>query len=349
MANTTIPSELIADGAITSAKLDTNIAVGGTLTVTGDANFDSNTLFVDASANAVGIGTSTPSGKLDVVGDIKTSGEYVINSGTTAKWTIGQSSDDLYFYSVSSGSERLRINSSGSVLVGKTVTDLDLAGSALFNTGQAYHTRSGDTALYLNRLSSDGTIIDLRKNGTAVGSIGTFGGTTYYASNTHGFLINGTQIEPSNNTGGRLDNTVDIGSPTYRFKNLILSGGVYLGGTGAANKLDDYEEGTWTPSFSTGTWANVANFTYTKIGRLVHVTGYLATPSNLPNGNLIISGFPFPANANYNMFPLWYAGSASTIAYAYMGNNETSITVRPVNGGVDTMSELSVQMVYTTT
>jgi trimeric autotransporter adhesin len=50
----------IADGAITSAKLDTNIAVGGTLTVTGDANFDSNTLFVDASANAVGIGTSSP-------------------------------------------------------------------------------------------------------------------------------------------------------------------------------------------------------------------------------------------------------------------------------------------------
>jgi hypothetical protein len=48
----------IADGAITSAKLDTNIAVGGTLTVTGDANFDSNTLFVDASANAVGIGDS---------------------------------------------------------------------------------------------------------------------------------------------------------------------------------------------------------------------------------------------------------------------------------------------------
>jgi tryptophanase len=50
----------IADGAITSAKLDTNIAVGGTLTVTGDANFDSNTLFVDASANSVGIGTSSP-------------------------------------------------------------------------------------------------------------------------------------------------------------------------------------------------------------------------------------------------------------------------------------------------
>jgi hypothetical protein len=43
----------IQNGAITSAKLDTNIAIAGTLGVTGDANFDSNTLFVDASANAV--------------------------------------------------------------------------------------------------------------------------------------------------------------------------------------------------------------------------------------------------------------------------------------------------------
>jgi hypothetical protein len=66
MANTTIPSELIADGAITSAKLDTNIAVGGTLNVSGDANFDSNTLFVDASANAVGIGTTSPDAMLRI-------------------------------------------------------------------------------------------------------------------------------------------------------------------------------------------------------------------------------------------------------------------------------------------
>ena len=40
-----------------------------------------------------------------------------------------------------------------------------------------------------------------------------------------------------------------------RFKDLYLSGGVYLGGTGAANKLDDYEEGTWTPTLGNGATA----------------------------------------------------------------------------------------------
>ena len=41
-----------------------------TLTASGDANFDSGTLFVDVSANRVGVGTTTPAATLDVDGDI---------------------------------------------------------------------------------------------------------------------------------------------------------------------------------------------------------------------------------------------------------------------------------------
>jgi len=44
------------DGSVTSAKLDTNIAVSGDLTV------DTNTLYVDSTNNRVGIGTTSPSG-----------------------------------------------------------------------------------------------------------------------------------------------------------------------------------------------------------------------------------------------------------------------------------------------
>ena len=43
--------------------------------------------------------------------------------------------------------------------------------------------------------------------------------------------------------GARVDATVDLGVSAHRFKDLYLSGGVYLGGTGSANYLDDYEEG----------------------------------------------------------------------------------------------------------
>ena len=45
------------------------------------------------------------------------------------------------------------------------------------------------------------------------------------------------------------DAATDLGASGGRFKDLYLSGGVYLGGTGAANKLDDYEEGGSLDSF----------------------------------------------------------------------------------------------------
>jgi len=56
-----------------SAKLDVvgNTELNGALTQSGgDVNFDSNTFFVDESANKVGIGTITPNADLEVVGDM---------------------------------------------------------------------------------------------------------------------------------------------------------------------------------------------------------------------------------------------------------------------------------------
>ena len=50
----------IQDDAVTSAKLDTNIAIDGDLTV------DTNTLHVDSTNNKVGIGTTSPNSKLTI-------------------------------------------------------------------------------------------------------------------------------------------------------------------------------------------------------------------------------------------------------------------------------------------
>ena len=123
----------VADGAITSAKLDTNIAVGGTLTVTGDANFDSNTLFVDASANAVGIGTASPTfsagGGLNVAHG--TFATIRATGGASTGVDFAQASDgkgyvyvrdnaDLIFGT--NNAERMRITSGGGVVVNGTST-----------------------------------------------------------------------------------------------------------------------------------------------------------------------------------------------------------------------------------
>jgi hypothetical protein len=91
-------------------------------------------------------------------------------------------------------------------------------------------------------------------------------------------FVNGNEhFRPFNMTSNTsTDNLMDIGSSSKRFKDLYLSGSVYLGGTTSANALDDYEEGTWTPTlypnhrYVHGRTIYVSHKllrTYTKIGR----------------------------------------------------------------------------------
>jgi len=77
--------------------------------------------------------------------------------------------------------------------------------------------------------------------------------------------------------------------------------GVAVGGTGAANTLDDYEEGTWTAAFSSGSGSVTINQTagtYTKIGRQVTVQGALTVGSvSSPSGAWTVSGLPFTSGS----------------------------------------------------
>ena len=79
--------------------------------------------------------------------------------------------------------------------------------------------------------------------------------------------------------------------------------------------LDDYEEGTWTPTYSGSNSNPTVSFTsqiarYTKVGRLVSVWGYLRVNSTSGgDGSLSIEGLPFTsANTNY---------VAGTVGYAH--------------------------------
>ena len=80
----------------------------------------------------------------------------------------------------------------------------------------------------------------------------------------------------------------------------ISRGGIAFGGdTAAANTLDDYEEGSWTPNYSRpnmtiGNAGQVGR--YTKVGRVVHIVGklYTTSESGSPTGGPItVTGLPF--------------------------------------------------------
>lgn len=79
----------------------------------------------------------------------------------------------------------------------------------------------------------------------------------------------------------------------------LTSGGIAIGGTGAANTLDDYEEGTWTvPNGAvngiTYAVASVAGNTYTKIGRQVTINAQVTFGGHTADGNATYLGtLPF--------------------------------------------------------
>jgi hypothetical protein len=113
-------------------------------------------------------------------------------------------------------------------------------------------------------------------------------------------FTSGNTIQPRKNSAAD-DGNISIGTSGNRFKDLYLSGSVYLGGTTSANALDDYEEGTFTPTVTGVSTAGTTTYTsqfgfYTKIGRQVFVVVDVAYTAATGTGGMKIQ-MPF-ASAN---------------------------------------------------
>ena len=84
-----------------------------------------------------------------------------------------------------------------------------------------------------------------------------------------------------------------------RNRMVDFGGGIYLGGTGSANKLDDYEEGAWTPAYTGGSsgYSNQQG-KYTKIGEQVTVYFLISMNNNQVGGSTLqVGGLPFTSNS----------------------------------------------------
>ena len=166
----------------------------------------------------------------------------------------------------------------------------------------------GATVATFDRATSDGDIVEFQKGGTKLGSIGNVNGSApgdlficSSAGSHSGLSFGGGNVVPTDNTGSFADNACDLGTSSTRFKDLYLSGGVYLGGTGSANYLDDFEEGTWTPTADQGVSGfTIASSPYIKAGSLVYVQCYLVGLGTKSASALKIGGLPFnPSNDAY--------------------------------------------------
>ena len=350
----------------------------------GDISFYEDTgttakFFWDASAERLGLGTTSPSGALHVFNSsageqfisssnsamrfVSTGGANYIQSGTA---TSSSSAADLIFTNVGGSGETMRIDSSGRLLVGLTGASGfgTVETDTLTTTGQCILARTGgNVGIGTSSLTGGNTILNLSRTGSGVGCNMQFANShnsAFYvgiAGNTSGDAIlhsaDGTAgmafgtgntermriLSGGNITIGTVDayfysnassggTTIDAGfkleSSTQALEfwtadaermridssgHLIVPNGVTLGtavGTyAAANTLDDYEEGTFTPTVAGTTTAGSASYSiqqarYTKIGRLVYYSIRIGYSSHTGAGNMIINGLPFTSDSLYS-------------------------------------------------
>ena len=159
----------------------------GTVSMSDDLTVDSGTLFVDASTNRVGVGTTSPDHTLTVSASSSPVIEIEQTSGGPYKANIVLSGNDTEFRGSSgniefytgnddgaSSTERMRIDSSGTVLVGTTDTSPFNNTSTVGTTiagGELQLASVNGEAAYFNRSGSDGRVINIRRAGTFIGGI----------------------------------------------------------------------------------------------------------------------------------------------------------------------------------
>ena len=214
------------------------------------------------------------------------------------------------------------------LLVGQTTNAETGTGIGLVPDGTSHMYSGGTDALMLGRGGSDGDILSFNKSGTTVGSVGALGANAYINSQggtlkistvgTERYNFDLDQIYPS------VDNDTNLGLSSKRFKDLYLSGGAYLGGTGSANKLDDYEEGTFQMSASGVSGGAFGYGKYVKIGSLVHWQWYSGAMNVTGSGYATLTGLPFTTSSSSGYYSTFttshntYSGTA-TNGYTQVG------------------------------
>ena len=303
---------------LTGGQLDvgSNIKIGTAGVVTA-------TSFSGSGANLTNLPAANLTGTLPAISGANLTGISVdnISEGNTKAEVVDTGAG--HFKVETDGAERFRVNDNGKLTTGGETSPDVITGGLCLNTGNAdgiffscknsdiAHGRTSldetDTLFSMRKISGDKGGVDLRGYTDSAGgdpAIRIFG--TIDDSSDAGYCpveLRGARKNTGGNTGTsgipvdrgvvRISNDGDNTVATFTGEGLC-----FHSDTAAANALDEYEEGTFTPRFQTsnGNWGgsmSSQNGSYTRIGNFVHVRFRIHWGSVSGSGTFRITALPF--------------------------------------------------------
>ena len=158
--------------------------------------------------------------------------------------------------------------------------------------------------------------------------------------------------------------TIGVGNTTPAASGAGITFPATASASSDANTLDDYEEGSWTPSFVGASTAGTTTYSgrtglYIKIGKLVWVQFDANITNMTGTGNLIINNLPFTSANTVQTSSVLSTGlvypSTTTQLNIYFGSNSTTANFQSSGNNltwaavqVDTSFEINGTLCYQT-
>jgi len=287
----------------------------------------SSNFYWDITNSRLGIGTTSPSYKLHIVGATGDLAQFTDNVNQTIR--LGVTSTGVYYNNPNggyqawqiSGTEAMRIDSTGNVGIACTPSAWNSTFKALeLGTGGSSICEYNNSNVYLmnnNYYNGAGNYV-YKVNGSAgqfiIGS-GTFFMNSTDTGTAGNSLVNQTQVFYL-----AKDKTLGLQGTTNPISGTGISFPPTQNASSDANTLDDYEEGTFTPTLNFGGGSTGLTYTarigrYTKVGNLVTVFIRVGTAnSGSSTGSANISGLPFASNGASDNYQVAYVGLLASMS-----------------------------------
>ena len=306
---------------VTLAQLAASISSVGTLsslTVSGNLTVDTNTLFVDAVNNRVGVGTATPTSTLEVAGGaarisgsessvslfLQTAIRHTGSGGWFLDANTGGVANSITIRNGSGFATMAEFSASGNLGLGVTPSawgnvwrTLDQQAVGALAASAA---GSGDYGLAFNAYNDNTNWLYKYSGPSARYRLSESGHAWFTApSGTAGNAISFTQAMTLDANGGlQTLNTIGVGNRTPATSGAGISFPATQSASSDANTLDDYEEGTWVPTLTNLTLGNaVTAFRYVKVGQMVTLDIVIEWGSTTSSSGQWRISLPFNAQA----------------------------------------------------